>query len=274
MSSHTNATGRRRRWRPTPFIGASVMGHAAAAGLVALRPATWPWALGALVVDHAALTVAGLWPRCALLGPNLTRLSSAAAARGEVALTIDDGPEPEVTPLLLDLLDLRGARATFFCIGERVIAQPGLARDIVRRGHAIENHSHRHLRRFSLLGPRAMAAEVTAAQSAISDVVGVAPRYFRAPAGLRNPFLEPILARLGLQLTSWTRRGFDTVMQRPAVVIQRLMRGLAAGDILLLHDGHSARSASGQPVAIEVLPALLDGFALSRLSTVTLGGAA
>ena len=273
MSSHTNATGRRRRWRPTPFIGASVMGHAAAAGLVALRPATWPWALGALVVDHAALTVAGLWPRCALLGPNLTRLSSAAAARGEVALTIDDGPEPEVTPLLLDLLDLRGARATFFCIGEHVSRYPGLSREIGARGHGIENHSQRHLNRFSVLGPGAMHAEVARAQGTIAEVTGYRPRFFRAPAGLRNPFLEGALRSLDLQLVSWTRRGFDTVSNSSDVVLGRLTRGLGSGDIVLLHDGNAAVTATGQPVVLEVLPRLVGTFRDAGLTTVTLGEA-
>ncbi len=261
------------RWCPTPLVGVSVVGHAAAAGLVALRPAAWPWALGALVLDHAVLTAAGLWPRCSLLGPNLTRLPPAAAARGEVALTIDDGPDPGVTPLLLDLLDRFGARATFFCIGEHVTAQPAIARDIIRRGHAIENHSQRHLHRFSLLGPHAMSIEISAAQAVISDAVGVAPRFFRAPAGLRNPFLDPILDRLGLRLASWTRRGFDTVTRQPTAVFRRLVHGLGAGDILLLHDGNAARSVTGQPVILEVLPLLLNELNLRHLRPVILADA-
>ncbi|HEV7432419.1 MAG TPA: polysaccharide deacetylase family protein [Steroidobacteraceae bacterium] len=216
---------------------------------------------------------AGLWPRSSLLGSNWTRLPADAAARGEVALTIDDGPEPEVTPPLLDLLDRRGARATFFCIGEKVAAQPALARDIIRRGHAIENHSQRHLLWFSLFGPRAMAAEIANAQQVIGSVVGIAPRFFRAPAGLRNAFLDPVLTHLGLQLASWTRRGFDTVNSTPSVVLGRLTRGLGAGDILLLHDGHAARSAAGQPVVLDVLPTLLDEIAARGLTPVTLSSA-
>ena len=272
MDQHANVGVRYGRWRATPLVGASIVGHVAAVGLVALRPAIWPWVLGSLVADHAVLTAAGLWPRSALLGPNWTRLSPAARARSEVALTIDDGPEPEVTPLLLDVLEQYGARATFFCIGEKVIEHPALAREIVRRGHCIENHSHRHLHRFSLLGPRGMAAEVATAQSAIIGVVGVVPRFFRAPAGLRNVFLEPVLARAGLRLASWTRRGFDTVTDRPAVVLERLTNGLAAGDILLLHDGHAARSKGGRPVVMDVLPALLEEISACGLKPVTLAG--
>ena len=252
---------------------ASVAVHVAAAGLLVARPSVWPWAVGALVLDHALLTASGLWPRSRLLGPNWVRLPPSAAARGQVAITIDDGPDPEVTPRLLDVLEERGVRATFFCIGERVAAHPGLARDIVRRGHSVENHSQCHRHRFSLLGPGAMAAEIVRAQDSIAAVVGEAPRFFRAPAGLRNPFLDPILARLGLRLASWTRRGFDTVTGRPDLVLARLVRRLGPGDILLLHDGHAARTAAGVPVAVEVLPRLLEQVAAAGLTPVTLRAA-
>jgi peptidoglycan/xylan/chitin deacetylase (PgdA/CDA1 family) len=261
------------RWRPSAFIRGSFAAHAAAVALVAARPSLWPWVISGLVTDHALLTASGLWPRSRLLGPNWARLPPPATALRQVAITIDDGPDPEVTPRLLDVLDRHGVRATFFCIGERVAAHPVLARDIVRRGHALENHSHRHLHRFSLLGPRAMAAEVSRAQNEIASVVAEAPRFFRAPAGLRNPFLDPILARLGLKLASWTRRGFDTVTDRPDAVYARLVRGLGAGDILLLHDGHAARTPEGVPVAVEVLPRLLDAVATEGLAPVTLRAA-
>ncbi|HXQ31957.1 MAG TPA: polysaccharide deacetylase family protein [Steroidobacteraceae bacterium] len=272
MSAASNKVAPRRRWRPSPLVAASFAAHAAAAGAVVLRPGLWPWALGGLVADHALLTAAGLWPRSSLLGANWTRLPPPAAGRREVAITIDDGPDPDVTPGLLEILEQRRVRATFFCIGERVAANPELARDIVRRGHAIENHSLRHLYRFPLLGPRAMADEISSAQRIIESAVGAAPRFFRAPAGLRNPFLDPILARLGLQLASWTRRGFDTVTERPGVVLDRLTRRLEPGDILLLHDGNAARMPNGRPVTLEVLPALLDAIAAASLTPVALRG--
>ena len=96
------------------------------------------------------------------------------------------------------------------------------------------------------------------------------PRYFRAPAGLRNPFLAPVLDRLGLQLVSWTRRGFDTVRREPGAVLARLVASLAAGDILLVHDGNAARTAAGEPVLLRVLPALLERCAAAGLRAVTL----
>src|SRR5882724_9187481 len=256
------------RWKPTWIIQVSFALHAGAAIMLVARPRLWPWVLAAVVGDHLLLTAAGLWPRSKLLGPNWTRLPDAAAAAGAVAITIDDGPDPAVTPRVLDLLDEHRAKATFFCIGERVERHSELAREIISRGHSIENHSQHHLHRFSVLGPAAMAAEIERAQDTIEAVTGQRPQFFRAPAGLRSPFLEPVLARLGLRLASWTRRGFDTVNPDPGVVLQRLAQGLRAGDILLLHDGHAACTSSGTPVIIEVLPRLLQAVSDARLTPV------
>jgi peptidoglycan/xylan/chitin deacetylase (PgdA/CDA1 family) len=258
------------RWRPSPLIGASIGVHAAALGALLGRPATWPWAVGALIADHAVLTASGLWPRSRLLGPNLIRLPAAAALAGQVAITLDDGPDPEVTPRVLEVLAERGVRTTFFCIGARVRACADLAREATRRGHDLENHSERHLHGFSLLGPRALTAEIERAQDSIGAVTGRRPAFFRAPAGLRNPFLDPVLFRLGLKLTSWTHRGFDTVRAGADSVLGRLAGGLDGGDILLLHDGHSARTRAGVPVILEVLPRLLDAVAGAGLTAVTL----
>jgi peptidoglycan/xylan/chitin deacetylase (PgdA/CDA1 family) len=258
------------RWKPSFAIKASVALHVAAVIVVIARPNLWPWVLAVIFLDHMVLTAASLWPRSKLLGPNWTRLPTPAAANGSVAITIDDGPDPAVTPQVLDLLDEHSAKATFFCIGELVERHSGLAQEIVRRGHSIENHSQHHLHRFSVLGPAGMRAEVARAQETIEAVTGQRPRFFRAPAGLRSPFLEPVLARLGLRLTSWTRRGFDTVNPDPAVVYRRLTQGLKSGDILLLHDGHAAQTPSGSPVILEVLPRVLDAIATARLTPVTL----
>jgi len=249
---------------------ASIAWHAGAGIAVAADPALWPWALGAVALNHGVITVAGLLPRSNWLGENMRRLPPHSAARHEVSITIDDGPDPAVTPAVLDLLDAHGARATFFCIAQRAAEHPALTREIVRRGHSVQNHSDMHRHNFSLLGPRGFANEIGRAQQRLADVTGVLPRFFRAPAGLRNPFLAPVLHRLDLTLVSWTRRGFDTVQRDPQRVLQRLARGLAAGDIVLLHDGHAARTSAARPVVLDVLPALLQRFADAGLRSVTL----
>ena len=259
-----------RDWVPTPLLKVSLADHLVLLAVVLAVPALWPWVLACLVANHLVIVAGGLVPRAAWLGPNMTRLPATAATAGCVAITIDDGPDPDVTPAVLELLERHQARATFFCVGERVLAHPALAREIVRRGHTIENHSLHHYYRFSILGPWKMAREVEGGADAIAAVSGRWPTLFRAPAGFRNPFLEPILAHLGLRLVSWTRRGFDTVEKDPAVVRERLLRRLAAGDILLLHDGRAARCADGRPVILAVLPDVLEAIARAGLRTTTL----
>lgn len=258
------------RWHPTPAYTASAALHVAAAAGVVVAPSLWPWALAAVVADHALLTAAGLLPRSTLLGPNVRRLPDAAAARGEIALTIDDGPEPSVTPQVLDLLDAAGARASFFVVGAEARRHPALVREIVARGHAVENHSMHHLRRFAALGPRRMRAEIVDAQHCLADLAGRAPTFFRPTAGLRSPLLEPILAALDLHLASWTRRAYDTRRGDAAVVHGALTRNLAGGDVLLLHDGNAARTAAGRPVILEALPRLLATMKARQLRSVTL----
>lgn len=229
--------------------------NAAAAVSLVAAPSQWPWALGLVACDHVTLTVAGLIPRWALLGPNVLTLATSPEPR--VALTFDDGPDPAVTPHVLDLLDRHHAKASFFCIGEAVLRHKALAREIAARGHRIENHSYHHSKAFSLYLPGRQRSEIERAQATIADVVGRAPALFRAPAGLRNLFLEPILCATGLRLVSWTRRGFDTVSRDPRRVSAKLIRGLGAGDILLLHDGEPARDEDGRPVALEALEVVL-----------------
>lgn len=291
LASQTGAAaaGAARRWRPAPLIAGTAALHAGAAAALLAQPTTWPWAVGGVIASHLALTAAGLWPKSALLGPNWTRLPEMHEIAPEpanaphrpdngpgndagrrIALTIDDGPDPEVTPRVLDLLDQYGARATFFCIGELARRHPQCVEAIVARGHAVENHSQRHRHTFSVSGPGAIRHEIEAAQRTLTEISGMRPLFFRAPAGLRNPFLEPVLCGLGLQLASWTRRGFDTRERDAGKVAQRLLHGLAPRDILLVHDGHAARGANGQPVLLDALPEVLRAAANAQLHWITL----
>ena len=258
------------RWRPAPFIRLSVLWHAAGAITLVALPSWWLWVLGALAGNHLVLGAAVLWPRGRWLGPNLIRLPASAAARAEVCLTFDDGPDPHVTPRVLDLLDRHHAKASFFCIGAKAAAFPETVREIVRRGHSVENHSYGHPRAFAFYGISRLRREVESAQAVIAGITGRAPRFFRAPAGFRSPLLDPVLARCGMRYVSWTRRGYDAVRRDPVRVLQRLAGGLAAGDVLMLHDGTRARTNAGEPVVLAVLPALLDHLAERGLKSVAL----
>jgi peptidoglycan/xylan/chitin deacetylase (PgdA/CDA1 family) len=241
--------------------------HGAGAAALAVQPDAWAAVLGVLAANHGVLAL-GMHPRATMLGPNITRLPPAAGRA--VALTFDDGPDPEVTPRVLDMLEAHGARATFFVIGQRALRHPALLREIARRGHGIGNHTHRHPVGFAAWGPWRQRREIVAAQRAIADAGGTPPRLFRAPMGLRNPLLDPVLAAEDLRLVSWTRRGYDAVRRDPEGVLARLSRGLGPGDILLLHDAVRARDAAGVPVVLSVLPRLLERITAAGLGAVTL----
>src|SRR5271170_2392837 len=110
-----NQPERVARWRPSPLLAASAAVHLGALAALIARPRAWPWSLSALLANHVVLAAAGLWPRSQLLGPNWTRLPlRGAPAPCGVAITIDDGPDPEITPRVLELLEGYGACATFF----------------------------------------------------------------------------------------------------------------------------------------------------------------
>jgi len=259
------------RWRPTATIASSIGLHCAAGVVTVLEPDLWPFTASSVVVNHAFLGALGLWPRSTWLGPNWTRLPAASAARREIALTFDDGPDPEITPRVLDLLDEHGARGTFFCIALRAREQAALCREIVRRGHAVENHSYGHRSlSFPMLGLGGFRREIAQAQAAIADVTGRAPRFFRAPAGLRNPLLDPVLHELCLTLATWTRRAFDTRNTDANEIARRLVKGLAPGDILLLHDGQGARTDTGEHVVMAALPQVLAAVRAQACVPVTL----
>lgn len=261
------------QWRMPHLVRISLLLHALALPAIALAPRHWPWVLAVIAANHALLTLVGLWPRSTWLGPNWTELPPACAARRQVALTIDDGPHPTVTPQVLDLLDRYGVRATFFCIGDHAARHPELCREIVARGHAVENHSQRHRHNFSVTGSAGLLKEIGAAQDTLGAITGRRPQFFRAPAGLRNPFLDPVLARLGLRLAAWSRRGFDTRRGDPRQVADRLLRGLRPGAILLVHDGNCALTSTGTPVILDVLPIVLDAAAGAGLHFITLATA-
>src|SRR5918998_2955610 len=120
-----------RAWRPAPAIRLSGALHLSGLAAVAVDPMAWPYVGAALASNHVLLTLAGLCPRSSVLGPNLWRLPHDSAMRREVALTFDDGPHPEVTPRVLDVLDRYGAKASFFCVGSSAARFPGIVQEIV-----------------------------------------------------------------------------------------------------------------------------------------------
>src|SRR5471030_1587543 len=124
-------------WRPSPFLAASAGLHGVALATLCASPRSWSLVLTAILGNHVAIGTAGMFPRCGWLGPNITRLPAARSHGELVGLTFDDGPDPAVTPAVLDLLDAAHAKATFFCIGRRAAAYPDLVAAIRARGHGV-----------------------------------------------------------------------------------------------------------------------------------------
>lgn len=258
-----------RPWRPAPLVATGIALHTGALITVLAAPRLWPWALGVAVADHAIMATAGMLPRCSWLGPTLVRLP-APEGSSTVALTFDDGPDPEVTPRVLDLLAQRGLQATFFVIGERARRHPEILQRMVAEGHRVENHTWSHPNTFGFYGLRRLGQEIDRTQDVLAELTGRVPIYFRAPAGIRSPLLDPTLARRGLVLAAWSHRGFDTLDSDPERVFRRLAGSLRPGNILLLHDGRCATTAEGSPVVLEVLPRLLDALEAAGLRAAPL----
>jgi len=208
--------------------------------------AGWVWGLAAGGVLAGGICWAILRPASQMLGPVRTRTDD-----GRILITIDDGPDPRDTPVLLDLLDAFQTKAVFFVIGEKVRRHPELAREIVRRGHELGNHTLTHPQAsFWCAGPKRTRREIEGGSRAIEEVTGVKPRWFRAPVGHRNGFTHPIAGELGMEVVAWECRGFDAVETNVEKIVARISKGMRSGDIVLVHES--------TPVAAEVLRRVLE----------------
>ena len=206
--------------------------------------------LAAVLLFCTVLTtmmIGTLVPRCALFGPMIKRLPPG----GNLALlTIDDGPHPQHTPAILDLLDRHHIKALFFLVGERAAQHPQLVREIVARGHEIGNHTQTHpATTFWMLRPVRLWREIAGCQETLTSLCPEQPpRFFRPPAGHHNIFTAQIAGALGLRMMMWSARGFDGVDQRVPVITQRIAARLQAGAIVLIHECTPVAEAVAQEV--------------------------
>jgi peptidoglycan/xylan/chitin deacetylase (PgdA/CDA1 family) len=214
----------------------------------------WRWGLPAMVLSHAPFWWGTLKADSRLFSPVLRRLPT---REPRVWLTIDDGPSTD-TAAMLDLLDRHRARATFFVVGERARQRPELVREIVRRGHALGNHSQTHPQAwFWALGPARMHAQIAQGQATLAALGGTPPRWFRAVVGMANPFVSAALREHGLARVAWSTRGYDALAADPQAVVARIERGLAPGAIVLLHEGaRHGRNVEALALLLQRLDAL------------------
>jgi peptidoglycan/xylan/chitin deacetylase (PgdA/CDA1 family) len=202
--------------------------------LLVMFPPWWLIAIGVMALSHALLLWPTLRPNSQWLGPVITRFESSAK---EVWLTIDDGPTDD-TPAILDALDARNVKATFFVLGSLSAAHPDLVRMMLARGHAVANHSQTHPSgAFWCLPPAAIARQIDACNEALTSITGETTRLFRAPVGMKNPFVHPHLARFRMTLVGWSVRGFDSFGDDVERVAQRIVPRVSSGSIIVMHQG-------------------------------------
>jgi peptidoglycan/xylan/chitin deacetylase (PgdA/CDA1 family) len=219
-----------------------------------------------LAAAHAAPAIAAIGPLRRQLLPALAGVGDP----GHIALTFDDGPHPESTPHFLRLLDTERVQATFFVLGSQLARYPELGRDIVAGGHEIAVHGHEH-RLLLRRGPSATVDDLTRARNVIAGVTGVLPRWWRPPYGVASSASIVAARRLGLTPVLWTCWGRDWTSTATAdSVHRRVLRRLAGGGTILLHDSDHAASPGAWRSALDALPRILiscrvRGFAIGPL---------
>jgi len=194
-----------------------------------------------------ALAYGAAYPRAQIFGKTICRTNSAR----QLALTFDDGPNPAITPKLLDLLERYKAKATFFLIGRYVRECPELVKETLARGHEIGNHTESHPNLF-WLNPTSVRVELRLCHDAIRGAIGKPPKWFRPPYGLRNPWVIPAASELGYRTVMWTlipgdwrEKPAEWLIPRLQPIAGHAQRSLGngsnpaagTGDVVCLHDG-------------------------------------
>jgi len=225
------------------------------------------WTLGIPTALYIALCADGtVRPGSRVSYPTVTR---GTRNRDRVALTFDDGPDPEATPQVLDALAKHEARATFFAIGRSLEAHPELARRIVADGHELGNHSWAHSRWGSFLTSGQQVREIERGEESIAAVTGLATQpLYRPPIGLKSPPLARAAFRKRLTLVTWSLHSHDSRTADPARVSERVLHRVRPGDIVLMHDGHDLPGRHRLSGA-QALPRILEGLREKGLECVT-----
>ena len=209
-------------------------------------------ALGVSVIGGA---VHGAFHRNSpLFGPALGRIPGDQKV---VALTFDDGPNPDATPRILDTLAQKKVRATFFVLGSHAERWPELVRRMSHEGHQLGNHGYFH-RKLQFKSPFYVSRDIRLGIRAIRRAGAPAPRYFRAPHGFRSPWTTPIASSYGERTVGWSLGVWDS--DRPGVdeIVRRTLEGISPGSIVLLHDGDGYNPDGDRMQTAAALPRIID----------------
>jgi peptidoglycan/xylan/chitin deacetylase (PgdA/CDA1 family) len=207
-----------------------------------------------------------------LLAPHVPRAAAALGIQrtvsGGVALTFDDGPHPEGTPAVLEVLDEADMKATFFLVGEQVERRPSLAAEIARRGHLVALHGFRH-RPQPLIGAAAVEDDLARGAAAIESATGAQPSLHRPPYGLYSSAGLAAVRRNGWQPLLWSKWGKDwRRLTTPQRIAARATRELRPGDVILLHDADFYSSRGSHERTAEALKLIVRELKDQKIDTV------
>jgi len=212
-----------------------------------------------LAATGAGVAVLGAWSyatfhrNASIFGSALGRLPG---GEKRIALTFDDGPNPDATPRVLDALAKEQVPATFFLLGKHVERWPDLARRVVRDGHGVGNHGYHH-RKLHARGPGYVRIDLELGTDAIVSATGAQPKYFRAPHGFRSPWVSTIARELGQRTIGWTLGVWDSSRPGADAIAKRSIDGARPGTILLLHDGDGYDPGGDRMQTAEALPVII-----------------
>ena len=156
----------------------------------------------------------------------------------QLALTFDDGPHPEYTPAVLDLLKKNNIKAGFFPIGSHSVQHEDLIKRIHQEGHMIGNHSYTHANNFGFWGTKRLVTDLRRNEALISDIIGERMKLFRPPFGVSNPNIARAARLLDYTVIGWSIRSLDGIRKRREKTIGRVIRRLGPGKVILFHDNH------------------------------------
>jgi peptidoglycan/xylan/chitin deacetylase (PgdA/CDA1 family) len=250
--------------RPFALFLASVAIVAISIGIFGLSL----WSVLAPVLIIAVIMLDGaLRPGSRFYYPTITH---GPRHENRIALSFDDGPDPDTTPKVLDILSRHQAHATFFVIGRKLAAQPELARRIRAERHEVGNHTWQHSRLQNLRGARSHREQIQLGTAAIAATGQSGTPLFRPPMGLKSPHLAAGARKLGIKACiAWSLHARDTRGAPPEKIAHRILEKVRPGDIILLHDGHDRANAS-RPACAEALESILQGLAERGLAPVTI----
>lgn len=174
-------------------------------------------------------------PFCPQWGFFLPIIKESITENKGIALTFDDGPSPDSTPIILNLLDKHNYKATFFVIGQKASKYPELINKIITNGHTIGNHSWSHDYLLMLKSNENLRKDIAKTQRVLKNL-GVKPKIFRPPAGITNPRLKHILSKEHLLAVTFNCRAYDYGNKKITNLAIRILRNIKPGSIILLHD--------------------------------------